>query len=49
MDRWLNWVDRAEEPVAAEEQPGLAARDLFIRRTIFERDPGNQLAVQLTN
>ncbi|PMB52007.1 red chlorophyll catabolite reductase [Fischerella thermalis CCMEE 5201] len=46
MDRWLNWVDRAE-PVAAEEQPALAARDLFIRRTIAERDPGNQIAVQL--
>lgn len=46
MDRWLNWVDRAE-PVAAEEQPALAARDLFIRRTIVERDPDIELAVRL--
>ncbi|PLZ97266.1 red chlorophyll catabolite reductase [Fischerella thermalis CCMEE 5268] len=43
MDCWLNWVDRSEKPVAAEEQPVLAARDLF------KRDLGNQLAVQLTN
>ncbi|MFB2771087.1 red chlorophyll catabolite reductase [Pelatocladus sp. BLCC-F211] len=46
MDRWLIWVDRAE-PVAQEEQQALAARDLFIRRTIAERDPDNQLAIRL--
>lgn len=40
LDRWLKWVDEAE-PVPPNERAALAERDLFIRRTICERDPAN--------
>ena len=46
LDRWLLWVNEAE-PVPEEEQAALAERDLLLRRTIAERDPGNLLAVQM--
>ncbi len=40
LDRWLGWVDEAEQ-VPAEEQAALAADDEAIRRNIAERDPAN--------
>lgn len=43
MDTWFKYLDEAE-PVPAEERAELAERDLFIRRTIAERDPANVLA-----
>lgn len=46
LDRWLGWVEAAE-PVPVEDQPALAKRDLYIRRTIAERDPANQVATDL--
>ena len=46
LDRWLTWVQEAE-PVAAEAQIALRDRDLLIRRTSAERDPGNKLAMQM--
>lgn len=46
MDRWLTWVDEAE-PVPEDARAALANRDLFVRRTSAERDPGNAMAVRL--
>jgi hypothetical protein len=46
LDRWLIWVDEAER-VPEKAREALAARDLWLRRTSAERDPGNKLAVQL--
>jgi hypothetical protein len=46
MDRWLTWVDNAE-PVAEEKRAALAERDLTVLRAIAERDPDNQIAVQM--
>lgn len=46
LDRWLIWVYEAE-PVPEAERAALAKRDLFMRRTIAERDPGKELAVQM--
>ncbi|MEH2305242.1 red chlorophyll catabolite reductase [Nostoc sp.] len=46
INRWLNWVDEAE-PVAESERTALSERDLFVRRTVAERDPDNQIAVRL--
>lgn len=46
LDRWLIWVDEAET-VPENAREALAARDLWLRRTSAERDPGNKLAVQL--
>jgi len=46
LDRWLSWVDQAE-PVPVSERQALAARDLYIRRTIAERDPANAVADRL--
>lgn len=46
LDRWLQWVDTAEA-VPAAEQEALAARDLFVRRAIAERDPANAMGVRL--
>ena len=40
IDRWLKLVDEAE-PVPQEDRAAQAARDLFVRRTICERDPAN--------
>lgn len=46
LDRWLAWVDAAEQtPVA--DRAAIAARDELIRRTICERDPANNLADKL--
>ena len=46
LDRWLKMVDTANEvPVA--DRAALAARDVFIRRTICERDPANAIAEKL--
>ncbi|MBE9179293.1 red chlorophyll catabolite reductase [Oculatella sp. LEGE 06141] len=44
--RWLTWVKQAE-PVPVDRQPSLAERDLQMRRTIAERDPGNAVAVKI--
>ncbi|BAY23489.1 red chlorophyll catabolite reductase [Calothrix sp. NIES-2100] len=46
MDRWLTWVDSAE-PVAEDKRAALAERDLTVLRAIAERDPDNQIAVQM--
>lgn len=46
LDRWLVWVDEAE-PVPEEERVALAERDLFVRRTVADRDPANTIAVKL--
>jgi hypothetical protein len=46
LDRWLSWIEEAE-PVPEDAQAALAKRDLFLRRTSAERDPGNQLAAQM--
>ena len=46
LDRWLVWVNEAQ-PVPPEERVALAKRDLLLRRTVAERDPGNRLAVQM--
>ena len=46
LDRWLGWVDAAEQtPVS--ERAALAERDEVIRRTICERDPANNLGEKL--
>lgn len=44
--RWLTWVKQAE-PVSVDRQSSLAERDLQMRRTIAERDPGNAVAVKI--
>jgi Red chlorophyll catabolite reductase (RCC reductase) len=46
LDRWLIWVNEAE-PVPEDTRETLAERDLFLRRTSAERDPGNQMAVRM--
>lgn len=46
LDRWLAWVDAAE-PVPEDARTALAARDLLLRRTGAERDPGNKFAAQM--
>jgi hypothetical protein len=46
LDRWLSWIGEAE-PVPEDARGALAKRDLFLRRTSAERDPGNQLAAQM--
>ncbi len=46
LERWIRWVDEAEE-VPQEERPALAARDLLVRRTICERDPANAISDRL--
>ncbi len=42
LERWIGWVDEAEQ-VPAEEQAALAADDELIRRNIAERDPANEM------
>jgi hypothetical protein len=46
VDRWLVWVDEAP-PVPEAQRAALAARDLFIRRAIADRDPANAMGVRL--
>jgi hypothetical protein len=46
LERWLTWIDEAE-PVSEDARPALASRDLFIRRSSAELDPGNKLAEQM--
>jgi hypothetical protein len=46
LDRWLQWVDEAT-PVPAQDRAAMAARDVFIRKTICERDPANFVAERL--
>jgi Red chlorophyll catabolite reductase (RCC reductase) len=46
LDRWLLWVDEAE-PVPEDARAALAARDLLMRHTSAEYDPGNKLAAQM--
>ncbi len=46
VDRWLKWVDEAE-PLPVTEREAQAKRDLYIRRTIAERDPANAIADRL--
>jgi hypothetical protein len=46
LDRWLSWVDGAI-PVSSDERQKIAERDLFMRRTICERDPANVIAERL--
>lgn len=46
LEGWLTWVDEAEA-VPEDNRLSLAQRDLFLRRTSAERDPGNILAAQM--
>ncbi|MBB5873341.1 hypothetical protein F4553_006775 [Allocatelliglobosispora scoriae] len=46
VDRWLRWVDEAEQ-VPADEREAQAATDLAIRRNIADRDPANVMGVRL--
>ncbi|MBD2510456.1 red chlorophyll catabolite reductase [Nostoc muscorum FACHB-395] len=46
LDRWLTWVDTAE-PLPEDARIALAARDLLVRRTSTERDPGNKFVAQM--
>lgn len=45
VDRWLTWVDEAEEVPEAERE-ALRETDLTIRRNIAERDPANSMGVR---
>jgi hypothetical protein len=42
LERWIGWVDAAEQ-VPADERAALAANDELIRRNIAERDPANEM------
>jgi hypothetical protein len=42
LERWIGWVDEAEQ-VPAEERAQLAENDLLTRRNIAERDPANEM------
>jgi hypothetical protein len=46
LDQWLSFVDEAK-PVPVEKQAQLAARDLFVRRAISERDPANVMGEKI--
>ncbi|WP_392478574.1 red chlorophyll catabolite reductase [Nostoc sp. C110] len=46
LDRWLTWVDTAE-PLPEDARTALATRDLLVRRTSAERDPGNKFIAQM--
>ncbi|GJM42274.1 MAG: hypothetical protein DHS20C20_25560 [Ardenticatenaceae bacterium] len=46
LDRWIGWFDDAA-PVPEADRPALAARDLYMRQTICERDPANAIADRL--
>jgi hypothetical protein len=46
LERWLKWVDEAEA-MPEDARAALAERDLFLRRSSAERDPGNKLAAQM--
>lgn len=46
LDRWLRWVDEAEQ-TPLEIRQKLMQRDEQIRRNICERDPANNLAERL--
>ena len=46
LDRWLQWVDEAEQ-TPVESRAAIAERDHQIRRNICERDPANSVAVDL--
>lgn len=46
LDRWLKWVDEAEE-TPLEIRPDIMERDELVRRTICERDPANGLGEKL--
>lgn len=46
LNRWLAWVDTAE-PTPENARLALAERDLFLRRSSSERDPGNAMAAKM--
>lgn len=46
FDTWLGYVDSAE-PVPPADRSALAARDLFLRRSIADRDPANAMGDRL--
>jgi hypothetical protein len=46
LNRWIRWVKMAE-PTPQHERAALAERDVFIRRTIAERDPANVVGEKL--
>lgn len=46
MDRWLGWFDDPDI-VPENEREAMAARDLYMRQTICERDPANVIADRL--
>ncbi|MEC4812072.1 MAG: red chlorophyll catabolite reductase [Scytonema sp. PMC 1069.18] len=46
LERWLLWIDEAE-PVSEDARTALTERDLFMRRTSAECDPGNKFAAQI--
>lgn len=45
-ERWLIWVNEAA-PISENMRSNLAERDLFIRRSSAENDPGNKMATQI--
>lgn len=46
LDRWLAWTQEAA-PVAEAERASLAEMDLALRRNFAQRDPANNVGVQL--
>lgn len=46
LDRWLGWVDAATA-LPQDQRGAIAQRDLFMRKTICERDPANVIAERL--
>lgn len=46
LERWLGWVEAAT-PVPEARRQALASRDLFVRRTICQRDPANVVVEKL--
>lgn len=46
IDRWLKNIDTART-VPVEQQAQLAARDLYVRRSISERDPANVMGEKI--
>jgi Red chlorophyll catabolite reductase (RCC reductase) len=48
LNRWIGWLDAAKSNVpTADERESLGTRDLFLRRTIAERDPANVVGDRL--
>lgn len=46
LDQWFSYLDSALQ-VDPQDRPALAERDLFLRRTISERDPANVMGEKI--